>query len=194
MDTPEINSRELTILRHALGLCRDGRGQQTRNYYISGDTCADMSDCLHLVELGLMAWGKVPNFCSKFNRCFEVTGAGMAVVEAAAPPSAPHICMAGTLSIAEGYDPDSEEFDCIEDIDNSLLVRFPDADSMKEVFQTGNIPPCAVFQGEVQTSIWEVMPGVEIRATAEALADQNILDWVTVTTKRGRRAYERGEW
>lgn len=42
-----------------------------------------------------------------------------------------------------------------------------------------------------ETDTWNVMPGVEIRATAAALANMRVLDWVTLTVKSGRKHYER---
>jgi hypothetical protein len=200
MTTAILNVEELIILRHALGLCRDGRGQKIRNFYISGLGCKDLAVCESLAERGLMVRGQAPGYCTRFSQMFMATADGIAAVMAAAPPPPPfppNICIAGTVHVLDCYDPaNPEDFDSIDEIENAIVVRFPTGRAMRAAVATGNIPPCSVLSAgsEPVTSIWEPMPGVEIRATAEALADQHILDWVTVTTKRGRRAYERGEW
>lgn len=47
-------SRDLEILRHALGLDRYGRGVQYRNYFSTGPGTDDWDVCRRLVERGLM--------------------------------------------------------------------------------------------------------------------------------------------
>ncbi|HYG43189.1 MAG TPA: hypothetical protein VEA17_09735 [Bordetella sp.] len=46
--------RGLTILQHALGVDRHGRGSQYRNHFVTGPGSTDYPDCMALVESGMM--------------------------------------------------------------------------------------------------------------------------------------------
>jgi hypothetical protein len=50
----EPTASQLSVLRHALGLSEDGRGQICRNHFVTGPGSRDYDDCQALVEAELM--------------------------------------------------------------------------------------------------------------------------------------------
>ena len=80
-----MTPKHLNILRHALGLDDNGRGNQYRNHFLTGPESSDWDDCNALVSEGMMTRFP-PREIFGGDFCFLVTAAGRCVVNAAAPP------------------------------------------------------------------------------------------------------------
>lgn len=86
--TPELNSSQLQILQHALGLDQYGQGEMYRNHFCAGESDEDI--CRQLVAMGYMRlWphadpntGETPGY--PYYNC-SVTEAGKTVVLAQSP-------------------------------------------------------------------------------------------------------------
>lgn len=49
-----LSAEELDVLQHSLGLDRHGRGEQSRNYFVTDFECSVGRLCASLVDRGLM--------------------------------------------------------------------------------------------------------------------------------------------
>ena len=74
---------EQDILLHSLGISERTNGRAFRNYFVAGDSGADMDACLRLVAQGLMREARTPSFCPGEMRTFLVTEAGEAAAREA---------------------------------------------------------------------------------------------------------------
>ncbi len=82
----------LTILQHALGVDRYGRGEQYRNHFVTGKGSKDFDGCMALVDAGLMT--RTPgNAITGGDDLFRVTPAGVDFValQSPTPPPAPKL-------------------------------------------------------------------------------------------------------
>lgn len=50
-----MNDKELSILRHSLGLRDDGTGRVYRNHFVTGEGSTDYAACMSLVAAGYMS-------------------------------------------------------------------------------------------------------------------------------------------
>lgn len=80
-----MNPKELSVMRHALGLDEDGRGRPYRNHFCTGPGSDDWDTCNGLVERELMS-RRVPSELSGGDYLFHVTGEGRSEVAKATPP------------------------------------------------------------------------------------------------------------
>ncbi|MDM9619109.1 hypothetical protein [Rhizobium sp. S96] len=85
-----MDSKQLHILQHTLGLDQYARGTFYRNHFVTGEGSKDHDDCIALVEAGFMRVRK-DHPLSGGDHVFWVTDAGkIAVVEnSPAPPKKP---------------------------------------------------------------------------------------------------------
>ena len=70
-----MNTEQLAILRHSLGLRDDGRGRAYRNHFVTGEGSTDYPHCMALVDAGLMTRRK-GSALSGGDDIFIVTEAG----------------------------------------------------------------------------------------------------------------------
>jgi hypothetical protein len=84
--------KKLHILQHSLGLDQYGHGNQYRNHFVTGPGSDDFSDCMALVESGLMKRHN-PREIYGGDYCFTVTSAGIDYValNSPAPPPQPKL-------------------------------------------------------------------------------------------------------
>jgi len=81
-----MDSKQLHILQHSLGLDQYGRGSMYRNHFVTGEGSMDHADCMALVASGLMTV-RSGNALSGGDDVFRVTDAGkIAVVERSPSP------------------------------------------------------------------------------------------------------------
>ena len=70
-----MNSEQLLILRHSLGVGDDGKGRSYRNHFVTGEGSTDYPHCMALVDAGLMKRRK-GNVLTGGDDLFTVTEAG----------------------------------------------------------------------------------------------------------------------
>lgn len=82
-----MNSKQLHILQHSLGLDQYGRGTCRRNHFVTGVGSDDHADCMALVSLGFMKM-RTGSELTGGDDFFQVTDAGRAaaVTNSPAPP------------------------------------------------------------------------------------------------------------
>jgi hypothetical protein len=81
-----MDSKQLHILQHSLGLDQYGRGTMYRSHFVTGEGSKDHADCMALVEAGYMGVRK-DHPLSGGDDCFWVTETGKrAAVEKSPPP------------------------------------------------------------------------------------------------------------
>lgn len=79
-----MDSRQLNILRHSLGIGDDGRGAAYRNHFVTGEGSTDYPHCMALVESGHMKH-RAGNQLTGGDDLFVVTDAGRIAARCAAP-------------------------------------------------------------------------------------------------------------
>ena len=77
----QYTPRQLGILRHALGLKIDGRGDPRRNHFVTGPGSDDFDDCEALVSLDYMTKRKI-HLSAGGGYVYYVTDTGMAIAKA----------------------------------------------------------------------------------------------------------------
>ena len=80
----KVRSNLLHILQHSLGVDQYGRGNQYRNYFVTGEGSTDFPLCSELVAMGLMQDRGTQSMCGG-DHVFHVTEAGKAAVREFSP-------------------------------------------------------------------------------------------------------------
>src|SRR5206468_1570985 len=81
----EVNSAQLHILQHSLGLDIYGRGSRYRNRFVTGPGGDDFKNCRELCDLGFMQ-DNGPMVIAGGMHLFSVTAAGLAAIAENSPP------------------------------------------------------------------------------------------------------------
>lgn len=78
LDRDRISDQQKQILRHALGLKQGNTAY--RNHFVTGEGCRDYSDCIALVDAGMMV-KRDGNALTGGDDLFMVTDTGKAMAE-----------------------------------------------------------------------------------------------------------------
>lgn len=79
-----MNDKQLSILRHSLGVRDDGTGVIYRNHFVTGEGGSDHATCMQLVESGFMVRRNGSELTGGMD-LFLVTDAGRKVVQDSRP-------------------------------------------------------------------------------------------------------------
>lgn len=74
-------TKQIGILRHALGLKDDGRGSSYRNHFVTGPGSDDFEDCEAMVDRGAMT-KRPASALSGGDPVYRVTEAGFSIAKA----------------------------------------------------------------------------------------------------------------
>ena len=80
----KLNSQQLHVLQHSLGVDQYGRGRQYRNHFVTGEQSDNWALCQSLVALGLMQDHGAQTMMGGMH-CFTVTDPGKAAMASESP-------------------------------------------------------------------------------------------------------------
>lgn len=82
--TEQLTKQQLQFLQHSLGCDQYGRGEMSRNHFVTDESGEDGQVCLQLVAMGLMSNDGPRSLCGGMS-VFHVTAEGKTVMRSQSP-------------------------------------------------------------------------------------------------------------